>query len=125
MRERGGGQRLKKGRAGGGSSVRERHSAAPALLKKAATCAWVAARLPRFLWPVPKPYGHVVAFTEVGRIVADLQDPSGAYPETTAVTETTERMYVQSLHAHWLGWLPRIDLRQSEEAQEKEERTCV
>ena len=85
----------------------------------------VAARLPRFLWPVPKPYGHVVAFTEDGRIVADLQDPSGAYPETTAVTETTERMYVQSLHAHWLGWLPRSDLRQSEEAQENEERTCV
>jgi len=85
----------------------------------------VAARLPRFLWPVPKPYGHVVAFTEDGRIVADLQDPSGAYPETTAVTETIERMYVQSLHAHWLGWLPRSDLRQCEEAQENEERICV
>jgi len=47
MRERGGGQRLKKGRAGGGSSVRERHSAAPALLKKAATCA----RLPLMAHP--------------------------------------------------------------------------
>lgn len=63
-------------------------------------------RLPRALWPVPKAYGHVVAFTEDGRIVADLQDPSGAYPETTAVTETRERLYVQSLHAKGLGWLP-------------------
>lgn len=61
-------------------------------------------RLPRLLWPVPKPYGHVIAFTEDGRIVADLQDPSGAYPETTAVTETADRLYVQSLHAKVLGW---------------------
>jgi sugar lactone lactonase YvrE len=64
-------------------------------------------RLPRAMWPVPKPYGHVVAFTEDGRIVADLQDPTGAYPETTAVTETADRLYVQSLHADSLGWLPR------------------
>jgi sugar lactone lactonase YvrE len=61
-------------------------------------------RLPRALWPVPRPYGHVIAFTEDGRIVADLQDPSGAYPETTAVTETADRLYVQSLHARGLGW---------------------
>jgi sugar lactone lactonase YvrE len=64
-------------------------------------------RLPRALWPIPKAYGHVVAFTEDGKIVADLQDPSGAYPETTAVTETVERLYIQSLHAKTLGWLPK------------------
>jgi sugar lactone lactonase YvrE len=64
-------------------------------------------RLPRALWPVPKAYGHVIAFTEDGKIVADLQDPSGAYPETTAVTETADRLYVQSLHARGLGWLDK------------------
>ena len=64
-------------------------------------------RLPRALWPIPKAYGHVVAFREDGKIVADLQDPSGAYPETTAVTETADRLYVQSLHAKALGWLPK------------------
>lgn len=64
-------------------------------------------RLPRELWPIPKVYGHVFAFTEDGKVVADLQDPSGAYPETTAVTETTDRLYIQSLHAKTLGWLPR------------------
>ncbi len=63
-------------------------------------------RLPRVLWPIPKAYGHVAAFTEDGKFVADLQDPSGAYPETTAITETKDRLYVQSLHAHGLGWLP-------------------
>ncbi|MCW5650694.1 MAG: SMP-30/gluconolactonase/LRE family protein [Ramlibacter sp.] len=64
-------------------------------------------RLPRALWPIPQAYGHVVAFTEDGKVVADLQDPGGAYPETTAVTETADRLYVQSLHAKALGWLPR------------------
>ena len=64
-------------------------------------------RLPRALWPIPKSYGHVMAFTEDGKIVADLQDPSGAYPETTAVTETADRLYIQSLHAKSLGWLQK------------------
>mgnify|MGYP006203461465 FL=1 len=63
-------------------------------------------RLPRVLWPVPPAYGHVMAFNEQGHVVADLQDPAGAYPETTAVTETRDRLYVQSLHAGTLGWLP-------------------
>jgi sugar lactone lactonase YvrE len=67
----------------------------------------VTLRLPRFLWPVPKSYGHVFAIDEEGRVVADLQDPTGAYPETTSVTETADRLYVQSLHAHAIGWLPR------------------
>jgi sugar lactone lactonase YvrE len=64
-------------------------------------------RLPRALWPIPKAYGHVMAFTEDGKVVADLQDPSGAYPETTAVTETRDRLYIQSLHAKGLGWLAK------------------
>lgn len=71
----------------------------------------VTLRLPRVLWPIPKPYGHVFAFSEDGRIVADLQDPSGAYPETTGVTETDDRLYIQSLHAHSLGWLPKTAAR--------------
>jgi len=64
-------------------------------------------RLPRAMWPVPKAYGHVIAFTENGKVVDDLQDPSGVYPETTAVTETKDRLYIQSLHAKGLGWMPK------------------
>jgi sugar lactone lactonase YvrE len=64
-------------------------------------------RLPRALWPLPKPYGHVIAFDESGRVVADLQDPSGAYPQTTGVTETPDRLYIQNLHLGVLGWLKR------------------
>lgn len=64
-------------------------------------------RLPRFLWPIPKVYGHVFAFTEDGTVTVDLQDPAGEYPETTGVTETPDRLYIQSLHAKGLGWLPK------------------
>jgi len=64
-------------------------------------------RLPRSMWPKVSPYGHVFAFTEDGKIVADLQDPSGVYPDTTGATETTDRIYIQSLHAKGLGWLKK------------------
>lgn len=64
-------------------------------------------RLPRAMWPVPRAYGHVFAFTEDGRVVADMQDETGAYPETSGLTETTERLYVQSLTAKGIGWKPK------------------
>ncbi|MBI5277014.1 MAG: SMP-30/gluconolactonase/LRE family protein [Burkholderiales bacterium] len=67
----------------------------------------VVMRLPRPMWPIPKNYGHVVAFTEDGKIVDDLQDPSGAYPDTTGVTETADRLYITSLHGRTLAWLPK------------------
>lgn len=64
-------------------------------------------RLPRSWLPVGQPYGHVFAFDEEGRVTEDLQDPSGAYPSTTGVTETPERLYIHSLHAPTLGFVPR------------------
>jgi sugar lactone lactonase YvrE len=67
----------------------------------------LALRLPQALWPVPPAYGHVFAFDESGKVLIDLQDPSGAYPETTAVTETPDRLYVQSLHAKTMGWVEK------------------
>ncbi|WP_254452155.1 SMP-30/gluconolactonase/LRE family protein [Duganella vulcania] len=62
-------------------------------------------RVPRALWPEPKPYGHVVAFTGDGRIVADLQDPSGAAPVTTGVTEAAGRLYLHNVTSGSLGWM--------------------
>lgn len=64
-------------------------------------------RLPRSLLPLGKSYGHVFAIDEDGRVTTDLQDPAGAYPETTGATETADRLYIHSLHAHGLGYLPR------------------
>jgi sugar lactone lactonase YvrE len=88
------------GLAGPRSASSDATAAHPAIRK-------LALRLPRFLWPVPSGYGHVLAFTEDGRVVADLQDPSGAYPGTTGVLETADRLYIQSVHAPVLGWLPK------------------
>ncbi|MES2151837.1 MAG: SMP-30/gluconolactonase/LRE family protein [Pseudomonadota bacterium] len=67
----------------------------------------LALRIPRMFWPPPKPYGHVIAFTEDGKVVADLQDPSGNSPVTTGVTETKERLYIHNVSGKSLGWLLR------------------
>jgi sugar lactone lactonase YvrE len=64
-------------------------------------------RLPRSLLPLGEPYGHVFAIDESGRVLEDLQDPSGAYPETTGATETADRLYIHSLHAESIGWMTR------------------
>ena len=64
-------------------------------------------RLPRSWLPLGQPYGHVFAFDEAGRVTEDLQDPSGAYPSTTGATETAERLYIHSLTARTIGWVPR------------------
>lgn len=62
-------------------------------------------RLPRSLLPLGEPYGHVFAIDESGRVVEDLQDPGGAYPETTGATETADRLYIHNLNAPDIGWL--------------------
>lgn len=69
-------------------------------------------RLPRSWLPVGEPYGHVFAFDEAGNVTEDLQDPGGAYPSTTGVTETADRLYIHSLHAPTLGWVPRENTAQ-------------
>jgi sugar lactone lactonase YvrE len=82
------------------SAVIDRLAGSPFLRK-------VTLRLPKALWPIPPAYGHVIAFDEAGTIVADLQDPAGAYPEATGVSEIGDRLYVQSLHAPALGWMTK------------------
>jgi len=64
-------------------------------------------RLPRRLLPLGPSYGHVFAIDEDGHVTEDLQDPAAAYPAATGVTETADRMYVHSLRARGIGWLPR------------------
>jgi sugar lactone lactonase YvrE len=79
------------------------------LLDYASTQPWmreVFMRLPRAWWPVPPAYGHIFAFEDSGRIVDDLQDPKGGYPETTSATELDGKLFVQSLHASTIAWLP-------------------
>jgi len=64
-------------------------------------------RVPQFMWPPIKTYGHVLAFTEEGKVLDDLQDPGGASGTTTGLTEGPARFYIQSIDSHRIGWLPR------------------
>jgi sugar lactone lactonase YvrE len=71
---------------------------------------WIRAlvmRLPRSWWPIPPPYSHVFAFDEAGRVLTDLQDASGAYPETSGATEAADRLHIHSLHDRSLGYVVR------------------
>jgi hypothetical protein len=65
----------------------------------------VVARLPRFMWPMPPDYGHVLAFDAAGRILLDLQDPAARLPGTSGATEHDGRLYLQSAYAPALGIL--------------------
>jgi sugar lactone lactonase YvrE len=67
----------------------------------------VVQRLPAFLRPQAVAYGHIIAIDGNGAVLADLQDPTGAYPINTAVTETADYLYIGSLVAPVLGRLSK------------------
>lgn len=83
-----------------------RNPAADSLAEKPAMRK-VLLRLPRFMLPLGKSYGHVFAIDEDGKVVESLQDAAAAYPQTTGATETADRLYIHSLNAPAIGWLPR------------------
>lgn len=66
----------------------------------------LALRLPRALLPHPAAYAHVIAFTEDGTRVDDLQDPSGHAPTITGLTETAQRRYLHNVDDTALLWIP-------------------
>lgn len=67
----------------------------------------LALRMPRRMWPAPKAFGHVIAFTEDGTVVDDLQDPTGVSPTTTGLSESACCYYVHNVDGGYLGWLPK------------------
>ena len=65
-------------------------------------------RLPSFVRPKAQHYGHVIAISGEGEVLANLQDPNAAYPLTTGVAETEHYLYISSLAAPVLA---RVDKR--------------
>jgi sugar lactone lactonase YvrE len=63
-------------------------------------------RLPAFLRPAAVAYGHVIAVNGNGRVVANLQDPSGGYPTITEARETESHLWLGSLTARELARIP-------------------
>jgi hypothetical protein len=64
-------------------------------------------RMPAFLRPKAVPYGHIIAIDGSGKVLEDLQDPDGAYPINTSVTEMEDYLYIGSLVTPVLGRLPK------------------
>jgi len=67
-------------------------------------------RLPSFVRPKAKYYGHVLAISAQGEVLENLQDPSAGYPLTTGVAETSDHLYVSSLVAPVLARLDKAAL---------------
>ena len=63
-------------------------------------------RLPAFIRPKAKPYGHVISIDKDGNVIKDLQDPSGSYPINSSVIETEDYLYIGSLVAPAIGRFP-------------------
>ncbi|MEA2102340.1 MAG: SMP-30/gluconolactonase/LRE family protein [Thermodesulfobacteriota bacterium] len=61
-------------------------------------------KLPRALWPEPKPYGLVLALDEQGNITKSLHDPTGKHlAEITSAKEYNGYLYLGSLHNDRIG----------------------
>lgn len=68
----------------------------------------VFAKLPAGLLPQPQDYGYVLGLDESGKVVADLQDPSGRrLRQVTNVEERDGYLYLGTLHDRWIGKVRR------------------
>jgi sugar lactone lactonase YvrE len=69
----------------------------------------VAYRLPTAMQPQAQRFGHVIAVDDQGKVVVDLQDPSGGYALTTGVLETESHLWIGSLTEPVVARLARAD----------------
>ena len=61
-------------------------------------------KLPKFLWPKPKPYGLVLALDEQGTILQSFHEPTGKHlKEITSAIEHNGYLYLGSLHNDRIG----------------------
>ncbi|TGK05058.1 SMP-30/gluconolactonase/LRE family protein [Leptospira semungkisensis] len=62
------------------------------------------AKLPKFLWPKPEPYGFAVVLNEDGVVEASFQEPKGKHlKEITSVKRKGDYLYLGSLHNDRIG----------------------
>jgi sugar lactone lactonase YvrE len=70
----------------------------------------VVQRLPTFLQPKAKHFGHIIAINDQGEVVHNLQDPLGMYGHTTGAIEVGADLYVSSLLDTALGKTANINI---------------
>lgn len=68
-------------------------------------------RLPPMMKPQISPYGVVIAIDSNGKVLQNLQSPSGAVYATTGVAESQEYIYVTSLTAPFLARYEKTNLQ--------------
>ncbi|WP_396586217.1 SMP-30/gluconolactonase/LRE family protein [Bermanella sp. R86510] len=71
----------------------------------------VVQRLPAFMRPNAKHFGHLIAINDQGEVVHDLQDPLGMYGHVTGAVEAGGYLYVSSLHEPALGRAVNVNKR--------------
>jgi len=62
-------------------------------------------RLPAFIRPKAKSYGHIIAIDDQGKVVYNLQDPSKKYGYNTGALIHNDTLYISSLHEKSLAKL--------------------
>lgn len=71
----------------------------------------MAMRLPAKMLPKGASYSHVIAITESGEVLEDMQSDSISYTNITGVTETEEVLYFHHLNdENAIGWLKKENL---------------
>jgi sugar lactone lactonase YvrE len=62
-------------------------------------------RLPSFMRPSAKSYGHLIRINDEGKVLNSYQDPAGLYPFVTGALELDEGLYISSLTAEKVGFI--------------------
>ncbi len=68
-------------------------------------------RLPAFMRPKAIEYGMVLEIDETGKVIQNLQAPSGSLFTTTGAAEAENVIYITSLTAPFLGKVNKSDIR--------------
>lgn len=75
--------------------------------------AWVKralSKLPKAVWPKPKPYGLVMALNEEGRVTRSLHDENGDWVhEVTSVQPSGGDLFLGTLHGDRIARYPLVD----------------
>ena len=66
----------------------------------------VVMRLPEVMLPAPDNYGFVLGLNTDGRVVHNLQDPSGSFAQISSVEEHDGQLYLGSLVEESIGRIP-------------------
>mgnify|MGYP000061564869 CR=1 FL=1 len=84
------------------------------MLSESAFLRKIVQRLPAFMRPKAKHFGHIVAINDEGKVIHNLQDPLGMYGHATGALEVGQELYVSSLHEPALAKTVNVNYKEPE-----------